>query len=227
MKERDYRSFSSIAQTRFKPVARALGYGQASGNLYVRAHPVGWYEAFALHTGWSGGDYFSVYCGVLTRQLVPWQAELSWQETGFILNRSLYNHNGAVGFLRRTRADISDSAQAVLQRYPQQAQPWLDGFQSWDDIAAEYRRIYTHEVAADRLGTAAEFKYNELKLSGYAHLLWRAGRHEEARFWLQQAADVLAQEKRLDDGQREYQLRITESLRQMGSCSPAPHKRFR
>lgn len=221
MSERDYRSFSSIAQTRFKPVAQALGYEQAAGNLYARAHPAGWYEAFTLHTGWSGGDYFSVYYGLVTRQLLPWQAELSWRETAFILNRSLHNHNGAVGFLRRSRADISDSAQALLQLYPQQAQPWLDGFHSWDDIAAEYRRTYIHEVAAEQRGTAAEFKHNELMLSGYGHLLWRAGRYEEARFWLQRAADVLAQEKRLDDWQIEVQQRIQQSLQAM-AAQPQP-----
>lgn len=111
-----------------------MGYTAAGNTLFARPHPAGWQEAFWLHSGWSGGDLFSIYYGIIAPGLCHDAADKPLREAPILLYEKLLNPAGSSAFGRATRAQVAASAEAFAWLYPQQAEPWFAGFRSWQDI---------------------------------------------------------------------------------------------
>ena len=63
MSKRDYSSFSSTAKSRFRHVAKAVGFEQITGILYAKKKD-GWHEIFALQASQYGSETFYVNFGI-------------------------------------------------------------------------------------------------------------------------------------------------------------------
>lgn len=111
-----------------------MGYSAAGNTLFARPHPAGWQEAFWLHRGWSGGDLFSIYYGIIAPGLYPGAADTPLREAPILLYEKLLNPAGSSAFGCASRAQVATSAEAFAWLYPQQATPWFAGFQNWQDI---------------------------------------------------------------------------------------------
>lgn len=209
---RDYRSFSSIARTRFRPVAEQLGYAPYASTAFARPHPEGWHEVFWLHTGWSGGDFFSVYYGIAATGLYPDRPAMPLQQAPVLLNRTLHNSAGSTGLGRADRAQVSASAEAVASLYRQQALPWLDGFKSWQDIATEFAHTQSQWLSEAQRGQYSEFFSSQ---AIYGLLLLKAGQTRAARRWLHESRRLLLGNAKREDWEETFLKSVTHALQRL------------
>ena len=68
--DRDYKSFSSVAKSRFRDMAKELGYEQITGITYTKERE-GWYETFNLQASSYGNPYFYINYGVILPEEFP------------------------------------------------------------------------------------------------------------------------------------------------------------
>lgn len=216
---RDYRSFSSVAKSRFRPVAEQLGYAPFGSTRFARRHPAGWHEVFWLHSGWSSGDAFAVYYGIAAPELYPGQAPLPLHEAPVLLHQTLRNSAGSIGFGCASRAQIGTSAEAMAQLYRQQALPWLARFTGWQDIASAFAPPQSPWLNEAKLGQYREFIPAQAL---YGLLLLKAGQPDAARRWLQEAQRLLLDSPKREDWEEAFLQNISRALDWLNKA-PAPN----
>jgi hypothetical protein len=184
---KDYKSFSSAAKSRFRGMAKELGYEQLSGIFYVKSRG-DWYEGFGLQASSYGNDHFYIDYGVIVPNLWPPFDEVTdLRCEGYILHQRLYD-GFSQGFSNSTKDEIAKSAEIALVRYIEQAVPWFKEINTMADIAERY--FETTHLEADKLG---EHVYEmQLSAANYGLLLRLAGNIDESIRWLQEADRLMA-----------------------------------
>ena len=178
---RDYKSFSTAAKPRFRPVGEKLGFSQVSGIFYIKQRD-GWFEGFNLQASGSGAGFYINY-GVAVPQLwAPFQESHDPNEFGLYLSKRLYNKTGAQGFQHGTKREIEESADVALACLTEQAVPWFAQFRSLTDIFDEH---YTGKEP--KTVDIGRFDFTSvLRLASYGLFLYQIGRLDEALVWLRE-----------------------------------------
>ena len=217
---RDYRSFSSVAKSRFRRVAEALGYEQRTSTCYAKRCD-GWYEVFNLQSSTYGNDFFYVNYGIAVPALCPASPPSDVRDAGLILWERLRNVDASGGFDSGTRAAVEESAERVLEQYRVLALPWFAQRSSWEAIAAEYLR--TNPIEESMLGRHAMSTGADFRAAIYGCLLYRAGQPQDALRWLRESRRLLLQ----PDAEDAERLReVEETIRIIDSETEAiPHQR--
>lgn len=121
--EKDYKSFSSAAKSRFRKMANELGYEQITGITYTKERD-GWYETFNLQSSSYGNSFFYFNYGVILPKKFPATRE-QLRDSGWRLGDRL-NYKGKGAFPSGTKAEIESSAEYALQKYQRKVVPWFD-----------------------------------------------------------------------------------------------------
>lgn len=185
---RDYASFSGAAKSRFRPVAKALGYEQRSAILYVRDRN-GWEESFNLQIAGHGNPFFYVNYGITVPKLCPIGVDRSIHTCGNLLGDRLRNADGTGAFPCGSLTELEDSANQVLAQFNKIARPWFESMSSWTAMAAEYLR--TNNISEDAVGRHSPIFGQGPRCATYAYLLLKCGRTDDAIRWLNEAERVL------------------------------------
>lgn len=184
--KRDYSSFSAAAKSRFRGMARELGYEQVSGILYVRECD-GWYQMFGLQSSIRGNPFFYVNYGIATVDLCPVVDPRLVKDAGLLIANRLRTDQGET-YPCGTRAEIEESAGIVLNQYLNTAIPWFDEVNSWNAIAREYLR--RSSIEESRLGEHTYDYGEDMRAMTYGYLLLKCGRNDDALVWLREAERI-------------------------------------
>jgi hypothetical protein len=120
--ERDYKSFSSAAKSRFRNMANELDYEQITGITYTKERD-GWYETFNLQASTYGNPFFYLNYGVIIPKEFPASRE-TLKNSGWQLGKRL-SHKGRGSFPCGTKAELKSSADCALEEYVKVAVPWF------------------------------------------------------------------------------------------------------
>jgi len=116
--EKDYKSFSSTAKSRFRAMVKELGYEQITGIVYVKERE-GWYETFNLQVS-AGNPFFYFNYGVILSENFPLTRE-ELRDSGWNLGGRLGN-----GFAAGNKKQIEESAALTLELYKDKVVPWFE-----------------------------------------------------------------------------------------------------
>lgn len=184
---KNYSSFSSIAKTRFKNMAKELGYEQITGTCYIKHHD-GWFEGFGLQASQWGNDFFYINYGVgvpnVWNPLEP-ESKIDYGCEGYWLGFRLLNDTGET-YPNSTKDEVKQSAELALKLYQEQAVPWFSEIKGMEDIAERYffarkltKEDLTNHSCTDGLGAA-----------NYGLFLFKLGKLNESLNWLKEAERV-------------------------------------
>ena len=189
MSKRDYSSFASAAKSRFRDVAKAVGFEQITGVMYAREQ-AGWHEVFALQASQYGSETFYVNFGICVTRLFPTEVAQDIRDGGLLLWGRLANVDGTGAFTATSKADMEQSAERVLVQLRKVALPWFARRNAWDDIATHYYEV--NPIEEEKIGRHSIVYGADLRSATYGGLLLKAGRLEDARRWLQEAKRLLS-----------------------------------
>ncbi|MBK8102625.1 MAG: DUF4304 domain-containing protein [Cellvibrionales bacterium] len=180
---KNYKSFSSVAKSRFKGMANELGYEQVSGIVYQKEND-GWFEGFSLQASQWGNDFFYINYGVCIPNLwEPFSAEINRENIGgYLLSHRLHNDHNQ-GFDNGTKEQVEKSASIALEKYKEQAVPWFRDIKGLNDIAERY--FDSKNLDKNNIGKHEYF--SKLGAANYGLLLFKAGQLNEAKIWLNEA----------------------------------------
>jgi len=120
--EKDYKSFSSAAKSRFRVMAKELGYEQITGVIYVKERE-GWYETFNLQLSF-GNPFFYFNYGVILPKKFPMSRE-ELRDSGWNLGGRL-SSDDSNSFPAGNKKQIEESAILALELYKKQVVPWFE-----------------------------------------------------------------------------------------------------
>ena len=121
--EKDYKSFSSAAKSRFRTMAKELGYEQITGITYVKKRE-GWYETFNLQSSQYGNPFFYFNYGVILPETFPATREIL-RDSGWNLGGRLSSMDGNT-FSSGNKKQIEESAVHALEAYKEKLVPWFE-----------------------------------------------------------------------------------------------------
>lgn len=121
--EKDYKSFSSAAKSRFRAMAKELGYEQITGITYVKERE-GWYETFNLQSSQYGNPFFYFNYGVILSEKFPMTRE-ELKSAGWNLGGRLCPDDSN-SFPAGNKKQIEESAILALELYKEQVVPWFE-----------------------------------------------------------------------------------------------------
>ncbi len=121
--KKDYKSFSSAAKSRFRAMAKELGYEQITGIVYVKERE-GWYETFNLQSSQYGNPFFYFNYGVILPKKFPMTRE-ELRDSGWNLGGRLCPSERN-SFLAGNKKQIEESAILALELYKKQVVPWFE-----------------------------------------------------------------------------------------------------
>jgi len=121
MTSRDYSSFSAAAKSRFRNMARDLGYEQITGVIYVKERE-GWYELFYLQASSWGNPLFYFNYGVIFPDHFPLTRE-ELKSPGWLMGKRLQHPTGA--YPCATKAELEESAAYAYEEFKRTAVPWF------------------------------------------------------------------------------------------------------
>ena len=188
MSKRDYSSFASAAKSRFRGVAKAVGFEQLTGVIYAREQ-AGWHEVFALQASQYGSETFYVNFGIGVTRLCPVEEAKDIRDCGLLLSERLANVDGTGAFTAASKADMEQSAERVLVQLRKVALPWFARRNAWDDIAAHYYEV--NPIEEEKIGLHSIVYGADLRSATYGYLLIKAGRLDDARRWLNEARRLM------------------------------------
>ena len=189
MSKRDYSSFSSTAKSRFRHVAKAVGFEQITGILCAKKKD-GWHEIFALQASQYGSETFYVNFGICVPQLCPAAELRDIKDCGLLLSERLRNIDDTGGFDANSKAEMEENAERVLVQLQKVAIPWFAQRSSWTDISAKY---YEREpIEEEKIGFHSITYGADFRSATYGYLLLKAGRIADARRWLMEAKRLMS-----------------------------------
>ena len=121
--KKDYKSFSSAAKSRFRAMAKELGYEQITGITYVKERE-GWYETFNLQSSQYGNPFFYFNYGVILSEKSPMTRE-ELKSAGWNLGGRLCPDDSN-SFPAGNKKQIEESAILALELYKEQVVPWFE-----------------------------------------------------------------------------------------------------
>jgi len=121
--EKDYKSFSAAARSRFRFMAKALGYEQITGIVYVKERE-GWYETFNLQYSQYGNPFFYLNYGVIVPDQFPMTRE-ELRDSGWHLGGRL-SPPESNSFAAGNKKQIEESAELALELYQKKVVPWFE-----------------------------------------------------------------------------------------------------
>lgn len=121
--KKDYKSFSSAAKSRFRVMAKELGYEQVTGIIYVKERD-GWYETFNLQSSQYGNPFFYFNYGVILSEKFPMIRE-ELRDSGWNLGGRLCP-DGSNSFSAGNKRQIEESAALALELYKEKLVPWFE-----------------------------------------------------------------------------------------------------
>jgi len=121
--EKDYKSISSAAKSRFRKMAATLGYEQITGITYTKERD-GWYETFNLQSFSYGNPLFYINYGVILPKSFPAPREVL-RDSGWYLGKRL-SYKGKGAFPSGTKKEIELSADYALEVYSKEITPWFN-----------------------------------------------------------------------------------------------------
>jgi hypothetical protein len=121
--EKDYKSFSSAAKSRFRRMAKELGYEQITGIVYIKERD-GWYENFNLQSSQYGNPFFYFNYGVVLSDKFPLSRE-ELRDAGWNLGGRLCPV-GSNSFPAGNKKQIEESAILALELYKEKVVPWFE-----------------------------------------------------------------------------------------------------
>ncbi len=121
--EKDYKSFSSAAKSRFRVMAKELGYQQITGITYVKERE-GWYETFNLQSSQYSNPFFYFNYGVILPKKFPMTRE-ELRDSGWKLGGRLCP-DGSNSFPAGNKKQIEESAILALELYKEKVVPWFE-----------------------------------------------------------------------------------------------------
>ena len=121
--EKDYKSFSSAAKSRFRTMAKDLGYEQITGIVYVKERE-DWYETFNLQSSQYGNPFFYINYGVILPKKFPLLRE-ELRDSGWNLGGRLCPEESN-SFSAGNKRQIEESATLALELYKKQVVPWFE-----------------------------------------------------------------------------------------------------
>ena len=121
--EKDYKSFSAAAKSRFREMATNLGYEQITGVTYTKERD-GWYETFNLQYSSYGNPFFYINYGVILPKTFPASRE-ELKDSGWHLGQRL-RYKGEGAFPSGTKKEIETSPDYALEAYSKEASPWFN-----------------------------------------------------------------------------------------------------
>jgi len=179
---KDYKSFSSVAKSRFRGMAKALGYEQVTGIVYIKPKN-GWYEGFSLQASSYGNDFFYINYGVMVPDLwTPFDKPKELKNCGYTLGRRLQNDHRS-GFPNGTKLQVEESAELALSLYKEQAIPWFSSINGLSDITERF--FQSTNLDREQLGKHDYFM--SLSAANYGLHLFKSNQLEEALVWLKEA----------------------------------------
>ena len=119
---KDYKSFSSVAKSRFRHMAKELRYEQITGIVYAKKRD-GWYETFNLQASSYGNPFFYINYGVILEDKFPLSRE-QLRDSGWLLGDRLEHDDGA--FPCGTKKEIEESALLALHAFKKDVEPWFN-----------------------------------------------------------------------------------------------------
>jgi len=120
---KDYKSFSSAAKSRFRTMAKELGYEQITGIVYVKERE-GWYETFNLQSSQYGNPFFYFNYGVILPKKFPMTRE-ELRDSGWNLGGRLCPDDSN-SFPAGNKKQIEESAILALELYKEKVVPWFE-----------------------------------------------------------------------------------------------------
>lgn len=179
---KDYKSFSSVAKSRFRGMAKELGYEQLTGIVYVKPRD-GWYEGFSLQASSYGNDFFYINYGVcVPNSWAPFDSDVDLKNCGYTLSRRLHDDHNQ-GFPNGSKLQVEQSAVLALNRYREQAVPWFNEIRGLNDIAERF--FQSTNLDKEKLGNHDYFM--GLSAANYGLYLFLAEQFDEALKWLKEA----------------------------------------
>ena len=184
---KDYKSFSSAAKSRFRGMAKELGYEQLTGVVYVKDRG-NWFEGFSLQASSYGNDIFYINYGVIVpNQWPPFSDNFDLKSASYVLSDRLHD-DYSQGFSNAMKDEITNSAATALERYGEQAIPWFNQMEGMPSIAERY--FERTNLEKNKLG---EHAYGlQLSAANYGLLLRLSGQSKESLRWLSEAVRLMA-----------------------------------
>jgi hypothetical protein len=121
--KKDYKSFSSAAKSRFRKMAKELGYEQITGITYVKERD-GWYETYNLQSSQYGNPFFYFNYGVILPEKFPMTRE-ELRDSGWNLGGRLCPEDSN-SFPAGNKKQIEESATLALELYKEKVVPWFE-----------------------------------------------------------------------------------------------------
>ncbi|WP_158278791.1 DUF4304 domain-containing protein [Leucothrix arctica] len=191
---KDYKSFSSVSKSRFRKMAKELGYEQLSGINYIKQRD-GWFEGFSLQASSYGNDFFYINYGISVPNLwEPFDEEINLKNLGYSLSHRLH-HNSGQGFPNGTKVQIEESVDLAIEKYMEQASPWFNKINGLTDITEMY--FNSTDLEENKLGEHDSFLC--LKAANYGLFLFKSGDLENSLVWLKEAGRLYSEEEYLED----------------------------
>jgi len=139
--KRDYASFSSVAKSRFRPMASSFGFSQITGIRYLKKRD-GFLEGFSLWHAGRGQNEFKIIYGIkIPENSISIEGKdlksLSKDISGYrsVFYNELINGDGLrAHFSSRTKLHIENSARKAELEFEKQAVPWFNQFSSRQDV---------------------------------------------------------------------------------------------
>ena len=178
---KDYKGFAGVAKTRFRKISKELGYEQISGTFYAQKK-ADWFNLFFLQKS-TGNDFFYVTYGIDIPYLWSTEKKLDENDVGGTYIGFRLEDDYRQGFDCETKAKLEESARKVAVLFREQAEPWLNQFNSLLDIADFY--FYRDALSLEKIGT--HDWGHCLDIANYGLMLFHAGDYSNASIWLNEA----------------------------------------
>jgi tetratricopeptide (TPR) repeat protein len=182
----DYKSFSGVAGTRFKGMAKRLSFLEVSKTFWAKQNN-DIYFVYCLQKS-SGNDFFYINYGIGIPYL--WSPEKDMDHkaiTGWRFGQRLHDDHRQ-GFDCTTKVEIEESAKLAEKLFTEQAIPWFEQFQSLEDCASLY---FTRDIVTEE-NIGKEENDNSIDAMNYAFFYYHLGNFEKACLWFQEAHRILS-----------------------------------
>jgi len=182
----DYKSFSGVANTRFKGMAKRLNFVEGSKNWWSKlSNDI--YHTYFLNKS-HGNNFFYVDYGIGIPYLMSHQKTLDHTLiNGVLLDNRLLN-DGRSGFKCDTKKDIEESAERTEVFFKDQALPWFSQFQSLEDVA----KLILSDTVIENGPIETKRNYTSLNAMQYAFFYYHLENYEMSKEWFLEAHRMLS-----------------------------------
>jgi hypothetical protein len=179
--ERDYKSFSGIANTRFRNMANHFGFIEISKTFYAKQTNDIFY-VYCLQKS-VGNDFFYINYGIAVPYLWSKDKTLNFRDIkGWHFGQRLEN-NYRQGFDCKTKLEVSKSADLAKKFFEEQAIPWFNKFQSLKDVAELFYK--RNIISEENIGTSKNKCGSEAL--NYAFFYYHLNYIDKAKLWFSEA----------------------------------------